>query len=74
MYRGSPNKGWPGFKRLVMHLKVSKLGLTVSEFDEFKPRLKSPKNRFQLSAGLNLEKFNTSLSETNHIWAAAQIV
>ena len=41
MYRGSPNKGWPGFKRL-------KLGLTVSEFDEFKPRLKSPKNRFQL--------------------------
>ena len=35
----------------------------VSEFNEFKPRLKSPKNRFQLSAGLNLEKFNA----TNHI-------
>ena len=40
---------------------------TVSEFNEFKPRLKSPKNRFQLSAGLNLEKFHTILSETNHI-------
>ena len=47
---------------------------TVSEFNEFKPRLKSPKNRFQLSAGLNLEKLNTILSETNHIWAAAQIL
>ena len=31
----------------------------MSEFNEFKPRLKSPKNRFKLSAGLNLEKFNT---------------
>ena len=28
----------------------------VSEFNEFKPRLKSAKNRLQLSAGLNLEK------------------
>ena len=26
-----------------------------SEFNELKPRLKSPKNRFQLSAGLNFE-------------------
>ena len=39
----------------------------VSEFNEFKPRLKSPKHRFQLSAGVNLEKFNTNLSVTNHI-------
>ena len=38
-----------------------------SEFKEFKPRLKSAQNRFQLSAGLNLEKLNTILSETNHI-------
>ena len=45
--------------------------ISVSEFNEFKPRLKAPKNRFQLSAGLNLEKCNTILSETNHIWAAA---
>ena len=43
----------------------------VSEFDEFKPRLKSPKNRFWLTAGIHLEKFNTNLSETNHIWDAA---
>ena len=35
----------------------------VSEFNEFKPRLKSHKNRFQLNAGLNLEKLNTILSE-----------
>ena len=27
-----------------------------SEFNEFRPRLKSPKNLFQLSASLNLEK------------------
>ena len=35
-----------------------------SEFNEFKPRLKAVKNRFQLSAGLNLEKFDTVLSES----------
>ena len=40
----------------------------VSEFNEFEPRLKSAKNRFQLS-----EKFNKILSETNHIWAAAYL-
>ena len=40
---------------------------SVSEFNEFKPRLKSPKTRFQWSAGVNLEKLNTILSETNHI-------
>ena len=39
----------------------------VSEFNEFKPRLKSLKNQFQLSASLNLEKLNTILSGTNHI-------
>ena len=36
-------------------------------------RLKSAKNRFQLSAGLNLETLNTILSETNHIWTVSQI-
>ena len=45
--------------------------VTVSEFNECKPRLKSPKNRFQLSAGLNLEILNTIWSGTNHIWAQA---
>ena len=38
-----------------------------SEFNEFEPRLKSDKNRFQLSVGLNLETLNTNLSGTNHI-------
>ena len=44
-----------------------------SEFNEFKPRLKFPKNRCQLSAGLNLNKLNTILSGPNHIGAAALI-
>ena len=38
-----------------------------AEFNEFEPRLKSAKNQFQLSAGLNFEKVNTILFETNHI-------
>ena len=40
---------------------------SVFEFNEFEPRLKSAKNWFQLSAGLNLEIMNTVLNETNHI-------
>ena len=43
------------------------LNFTESEFNDFEPRLKSTKNRFQLNAGINLEKFNTIFSETNHI-------
>ena len=35
----------------------------MSEFNEFEPRLKSAKNRFQLSAGLKLKKLNTILVE-----------
>ena len=30
----------------------------MAEFNEFEPRFKSDKNRFQLSADLNLEKLN----------------
>ena len=45
----------------------------MSKFNEFEPRLKSAKNRFQLSASLNLETLNTILSVTNHIWAVSQI-
>ena len=41
------------------------------EFKEFKPRFKSAKTRFKISAGLNLETFDTILSGTNHIYAAA---
>ena len=36
------------------------------EFKEFEPRFKSAKTRFKLSAGLNLETFDTILSGTNH--------
>ena len=48
----------------------SKFIKSVFEFNEFKPRLNSPKNRFQLSVGLKLEKLDTILSGINHIWAA----
>ena len=34
------------------------------EFKEFEPRFKSAKTRFKLSAGLNLETFDTILSRT----------
>jgi len=37
------------------------------EFKEFEPQFKSAKTRFKLSAGLNLETFDTNLSGTNHI-------
>ena len=37
------------------------------EFKEFEPRFKSAKTQFKLSAGLNLEIFDTILSGTNHI-------
>ena len=40
---------------------------TEMEFKEFEPRFKSAKTRFKLSAGLNLEAFDTILSGTNHI-------
>ena len=38
------------------------------EFKEFEPRFKSAKTRLKLSAGLNLEKFDTILSGNNHIY------
>ena len=37
------------------------------EFKEFEARFKSVKTRFKLSAGLNLETFDTILSGSNHI-------
>ena len=40
---------------------------TEMEFKEFEPRFKSAKTRFELSAGINLETFDTILSGTNHI-------
>ena len=49
---------------LVISLKFI---YSVSKFNEFERRLNSAKNRFQLSAGLNLETTNTILSGTNYI-------
>ena len=48
---------------------LTKLCLHSSEmeFKEFEPWFKSAKTRFKLSAGLNLETFDTILSGTNHI-------
>ena len=37
------------------------------EFEEFEPRFKSAKTRFKLSAGLNLETFDTIESVTHDI-------
>ena len=37
------------------------------EFKEFEPRFKSAKTQFKLSAGLNLETFDTILCGTNHM-------
>ncbi len=42
------------FTYFLTILKTFKFLGTVSELNQFKPRPKSPKNRFQLSAGLNL--------------------
>ena len=39
----------------------------MAEFKEFEPRFKSAKSPFKLSAGLNLETFDTILSGTTHI-------
>ena len=47
--------------------KENLLNLSEMEFKEFEPRFKSAKTRFKLSAGLNLETFDTILSGTNHI-------
>ena len=38
---------------IVVKLEVL-VNSPVSEFNEFKPRLKSPETRFQLSVGLNI--------------------
>ena len=38
-----------------------------AEFKEFELRFKSAKTRVKLSAGLNLETFDTILSGTNHL-------
>ena len=58
------NYGVNNYLCLLMWIRILD---SESEFNEFEPRLKSAKNRFQLSAGLNLETLNTILSGTNHV-------
>ena len=67
-YRGT-HKEWDFTEFLQLFYNI--IGFQVSEFNEFEPQLLSAKNRFQLSAGFNIEKLNTILSGTNHIWDAA---
>ena len=57
-------KGVPGVlpEKLAEGMQVPEM-----EFKEFEPWFKSAKTRFKLSAGLNLETFDTILSGTNHI-------
>ncbi len=53
-------------RNITLHLTSFK---PEAEFKEFKPRRVKPeaKNRFQLSAGSNLETLNTISSGTNHV-------
>ena len=53
--------------RLLYRHSVFLTEKTEMEFKEFEPRFKSAKTRFKLSAGINLETFDTILSGTNHI-------
>ena len=50
-----------------MSLILNCIHIKEMEFIDFEARFKSAKTRFQLSAGLNLETFDTILSGTNHI-------
>ena len=52
---------------MIISFFLQKIYESESEFNEFESRLKSPKNRFQLSAGLNFETLNKILSGTNYI-------
>ena len=51
----------------MFHMKYQRFKLSEMSFKEFEPWSKSAKTRFKLSAGLNLETFDTILSGTNHI-------
>ena len=55
------------WQRLNSFEKKTNANSPEMEFKEFEPRFKSAKTRFKLSAGLNLETFNTILSGINHI-------
>ena len=53
------------FMSFISFISLNKL--SEAEFKEFEPQFNSAKTRFKLSAGLNLETFDTILSGTNHI-------
>jgi len=62
------------FKRFIKDLilradlrQLSQQKRPESELNEFELRFKSAKNRFQLSAGLNLETLNTILRAASQI-------
>ena len=64
-----PKKGFNWAAALILKNWIKfKVEPTIFEPPlKYKPRLKSPQKRFQLSAGFNLEKLNKILSGTNHI-------
>ena len=57
----------PDLNQRPTDLDTKYLKYPEMEFKEFEPRFKSAKTRFKVSAGLNLETFDTLLSGTNHI-------
>ena len=63
----------PDWRMLIRQIRRSACQIvkSVYEFNEFELRLKTPKNRIQLIAGLNFKTLNTFLSKTNNILAAA---
>ena len=46
---------WDQALIFIFYRPTDKFNSPESEFNEFEPRLKTAKNRFQLSAGLNIE-------------------
>ena len=58
---------WLILRSMFLHSSGDKIRRTEMEFKEFEPRFKSAKTLFKLSAGLNLETFDTILSGTNYI-------
>ena len=64
-----PKKGFNWAPALILKNWIKfKVEPTIFEPPlKYKPRLKSPQKRFQLSASFNLEKLNKILSGTNHI-------
>ena len=51
----------------AFYMNYTKIKLLEMEFKEFEPRFKSAKTWFKLSAGLNLETFDTIVSGTHNI-------